>query len=120
MIGMEFDPTLPGEPKLKGEVILSEMLGVSLKHSKWWDLSVVILVLVCYRLLFFAIFKLKERASPVFHKIYVKKTLEQINKRPSFRKTIPTFPSKRHQTIHSLSSQEGLSSPPHYEELVNL
>ncbi|KAK2999268.1 hypothetical protein RJ639_022974 [Escallonia herrerae] len=112
MIGIEFDPAQPGDPKLKGEVLLETVLGVSLRHSKWWDLAVVIAILLFYRLLFFTILKFKERASPVFRKLYAKRTLQHLRKRPSFRKT-PPFPSKRHQIVHSLSSQEGLNSPIH-------
>ncbi|KAA8528071.1 hypothetical protein F0562_035060 [Nyssa sinensis] len=110
MIGLEFDPVEPGDPKVKGEAILNRVLGVSLKHSKWWDLFVVVVNLIFYRLLFFTILKLKERASPVFRTLYAKRTLNHLQKRPSFRKT-PSFPSKRHQYTYSLSSQEGLNSP---------
>ncbi|XP_052182079.1 ABC transporter G family member 15-like [Diospyros lotus] len=110
MIGLEFEPPRPGQPKLKGEVIINTVLGVSLEHSKWWDLAAVVLILVCYRLLFFVILKLKERASPAFRLLYTKTTLHRLRKRASFRKT-PSFPSKRQQVMHSLSSQEGLSSP---------
>lgn len=112
MIGMEFDPAEAGEPKLKGEFLLKNVLGISLQHSKWWDLAMVILILALYRLLFFAILKLKERASPMLQEIYVKRTLQHLSKRTSFRKA-PSFPSKRHQPVHSLSSQEGLHSPLH-------
>ncbi|XVF04755.1 hypothetical protein REPUB_Repub05bG0112500 [Reevesia pubescens] len=111
-IGLEFDPLLPGDKKLTGEEIIRKYFGVPVDRSKWWDLSIVVLILVCYRLLFFTILKLKERASPFFQEIYAKKTLQHLDKRPSFRK-IPSFPSNRHQPLHSLSSQEGLNSPLH-------
>ncbi|XP_062172082.1 ABC transporter G family member 15-like [Alnus glutinosa] len=111
MIGLEFDSFVPGGPKIKGEVILTSMLGVELDHSKWWDLGAVVAILISFRLFFFAILKLKERASPCFRTLYTKRTLQHLSKRPSFRKT-PPFPSKRHhQHHHSLSSQEGLDSP---------
>ncbi|KAG6629905.1 hypothetical protein I3843_14G118000 [Carya illinoinensis] len=110
MIGLEFDSFAPGEPKLKGEVVLTSMLGVQLNHSKWWDLGAVVVILLCSRLLFFAILKFKEKASPCLRSLYTKRTLQHLNKRPSFRKT-PSFPSKRHQPLHSLSAQEGLNSP---------
>ncbi|KAL1803073.1 hypothetical protein DCAR_0934747 [Daucus carota subsp. sativus] len=112
MIGLEFEPREPGEPKLKGEYILKTMLGVSLKHSKWWDLAVVGGMLIFSRLLFFVILKLRERALPMFQKLYAKKKIEHLHERASFRKT-QTFPSLRHQAVHSLSSQEGLNSPLH-------
>ncbi|KZV25876.1 ABC-2 type transporter family protein isoform 1 [Dorcoceras hygrometricum] len=114
MIGLEFEPhdPSPGSPKLKGEDFLTSVLGISLNYSKWWDLAVVFGMLLAYRFLFFSILKFKERAGPIFQTLYVKRTLHQLKKRPSFRKP-PSFPSKRHQPVHSLSSQEGLSSPFH-------
>ncbi|KAF8009229.1 hypothetical protein BT93_J0272 [Corymbia citriodora subsp. variegata] len=112
LVGLEFDPLIPGEPKLKGEVIITTMFGIPLDHSKWWDLAAIFIILLSYRLLFFAILKFKERASPVFNKIYAKRSLHHLDKRPSFRK-VPSLSSKRHQPQHSLSSQEGLNSPLH-------
>ncbi|OIT08069.1 PREDICTED: ABC transporter G family member 12-like [Nicotiana attenuata] len=115
LIGLEFEGIIPGDQtmKLKGEVIISSVLGFSVKHSKWWDLGVVISILISFRLLFYIVLKLKERALPVLHTFYTKKTLQHLSKRPSFRKTPPSFPSKRHYNVHSLSSQEGLNSPLH-------
>ncbi|EYU46235.1 hypothetical protein ABFS82_04G061500 [Erythranthe guttata] len=110
MIGIEFDSLYPDQPKLKGEEVLTSMIGITLDHSKWWDLAAVAAILVAYRLLFFFILKLKERAMPIFRTYYAKRTLHNLKQRPSFRKT-PPFSSKRHYTVHSLSSQEGLNSP---------
>ncbi|KAJ4724325.1 ABC transporter G family member [Melia azedarach] len=111
-LGLEFDPLIPGEPRMKGEDIIKKIFGVTVDHSKWWDLAAVALILICYRLLFFIILKFKERASPVFQSIYAKKTLQHLNKRPSFGKMPSrTFSSRRYQPPHSLSSQEGLNSP---------
>jgi hypothetical protein len=111
MIGLEFDSSVPGGPKIKGELILTSILGVELDHSKWWDLGAIVAILISLKLLFFAILKLKERASPYFRTLYTKFSLHHLKKRPSFRKT-PPFPSKRHhQNLISLSSQEGLNSP---------
>ncbi|XP_021277890.1 ABC transporter G family member 13 isoform X2 [Herrania umbratica] len=112
MVGLEFDGFIPGGPKLKGDVVLTTMLGIQLDHSKWWDLAAVVMILTAYRFLFFVILKFKERASPFFRTLYAKRTIQHLKKRPSFRKT-SAFPSKRHQVLHSLSSQEGLNSPIH-------
>ncbi|OMO70098.1 ABC transporter-like protein [Corchorus olitorius] len=112
MVGLEFDGPIPGGPKLKGDVLLTTKLGIRLDHSKWWDLAAVVMILTTYRFLFFVILKFKERASPFFRTLYAKRTLQHLKKRPSFRKTL-AFPSKRHQVLHSLSSQEGLNSPIH-------
>lgn len=112
MIGMEFDPLEPGGTKLKGEIILKTMLGIRVDISKWWDLVAVMIILVLLRVLFFVILKFKERAAPFLYSIYARQTLQRIKKRPSFRKG-PSFPSKPHQSLHPLSSQEGLNSPIH-------
>ncbi|KAJ9139657.1 hypothetical protein P3X46_030370 [Hevea brasiliensis] len=111
-LGLEFEPLLPGEPKLSGEFIVTNVFGVPLDHSKWWDLSVIFLILICYRVLFFVVLKFKERASPIVKDLYSKRTLQKLEKRPSFRK-MPSSASTRHETLHSLASQEGLNSPLH-------
>ncbi|XP_057746190.1 ABC transporter G family member 15-like [Arachis stenosperma] len=112
LIGLEFDPLVPGGPKLKGETILTTMLGMRIEYSKWWDLAAVVFILILHRVLFFIILRFKEPASHFLYNIYAKQAMQRIKKRPSFRKT-PSFSSKRHQTLHPLSSQEGLNSPIH-------
>ncbi|KAJ0976111.1 hypothetical protein J5N97_018076 [Dioscorea zingiberensis] len=110
MLGMEFDPLIPGDPKLSGEYIITHLFGISLANSKWFDLSIVFVLLVSYRILFFLILKFKERASPVFRSIYARTTIHHIMKRPSFQKRKPSF-SSRNPPLHPMASQEGLSSP---------
>ncbi|KAL6205073.1 PREDICTED: ABC transporter G family member 12-like [Fragaria vesca subsp. vesca] len=109
-LGLEFEPMIAGEPKLSGEYVVTHTFGIPLDHSKWWDLVAILAILVSYRVLFFLILKFKESASPLFQTLYAKRTLHHLDKRPSFRKK-PSFPSNRHQPLHSLSSQEGLNSP---------
>ncbi|KAF8101038.1 hypothetical protein N665_0211s0027 [Sinapis alba] len=112
MIGIEYDHPLPLVPKMKGELILETILGINPAQSKWLDLGVVMMILIAYRLLFFAILKFREKVFPLIHMLYTKRTLSHIQKRPSFRRMSP-FPSKRHNVHHALSSQEGLNSPLH-------
>ncbi|CAN7018923.1 hypothetical protein IGI04_022108 [Brassica rapa subsp. trilocularis] len=112
MIGVEYNSPLPLVPKMKGELILETVLGINPAQSKWLDLGVVLMILVAYRLLFFAILKFREKVFPLIHMLYTKRTLSHIQKRPSFRRMSP-FPSKRHNVHHALSSQEGLNSPLH-------
>ncbi|XXG83563.1 hypothetical protein AAC387_Pa10g1291 [Persea americana] len=85
MIGVEFDPLIPGGPKLKGEEVIQKIFGINLGHSKWWDLAAVFAILFSYRLLFFLILKFNERASPLFHAFYAKQTLRHLKRKPSFR-----------------------------------
>ncbi|XP_028758819.1 ABC transporter G family member 12-like [Neltuma alba] len=112
LLGLEFEPMILGDPKLRGDYIITHMLGMGLNHSMWWDLGALYIILIGYRILFFIVLKFKERASPLFKRLHAKRTLQALEKRPSFRK-MPSFPSKRHQPLHSLSSQEGLNSPLH-------
>ncbi|CAL1409649.1 unnamed protein product [Linum trigynum] len=108
-IGEEFEPLVPGDPKLKGEFIITNIFGVSLNRSKWFDLSIIFVILIFYRILFYVVLKLKEQALPLVKDAYSKRTLQRLQKRPSFRK-MPSLGSRRQ---HSLSSQEGLNSPLH-------
>lgn len=105
-MGLEFDPLIPGDPKLKGEFLLRTMLGISLSHSKWWDLAAVLAIAVSYRLLFLAVLKLKEQGSPPLLTLYTNKILQLLRKRQK-----PCLSSERHHPPYSLSSQEGFSSP---------
>lgn len=109
LIGLTFDPLFPGAPKLKGEDVLTTMFGVSLSHSKWWDLVALYILVLFYRILFLVVLKIRERVLPMFRKIYTKRSLQHLKERPSFRKM--AFPSKRYQPQYPLSYQEGLSSP---------
>ncbi|CAN4120983.1 unnamed protein product [Withania somnifera] len=111
MIGLVFDPLIPGGEKLKGEDVITNMFKLSLDHSKWWDLLALYSLIVMYRLLFFSILKLKERATPFFRSMYAKRTMHQLKRRPSFKRKPSLSYSKRQHTPVSLSSQEGLSSP---------
>ncbi|CAH2036397.1 unnamed protein product [Thlaspi arvense] len=110
MIGVEYDSPLPLVPKMKGELILETVLGINPANSKWLDLAVVMMILIAYRLFFFAILKFKETIFPLIHMSYTKRTLRHIQKRPSFRRKTP-FSSNRYHVQHALSSQEGLNSP---------
>ncbi|KAF3957755.1 hypothetical protein CMV_017262 [Castanea mollissima] len=112
LIGLEFDPLIPGDPKMKGKDVITKLYRMPVDHSKWWDLAALFVLIIFYRLLFLIILKFKERASPLCQTLYAKRAIQHLDKRPSFRK-IPSFPSKRHQPLHSLSSQEGLNSPLH-------
>lgn len=110
LLGLEFDPLVPGDKKLSGEYIIKHLFGISLARSKWFDLSIVFVLLIAYRILFFLILKFKERASPVLRSIYARTTIHHIMKRPSFQKRKSSF-SSRNPPHHPMSSQEGLSSP---------
>ncbi|CAM8892909.1 unnamed protein product [Rhodiola kirilowii] len=106
MIGLEFDPMVAGGPKLKGEYIMKSILGLDIGHSKWLDLAVILFILIICKLIFIALLKLKERSIPVVQNFLAKRTLTHVSK-----ENLGRIPSRRHQIVHSLSSQEGLNSP---------
>ncbi|XP_010279500.1 PREDICTED: ABC transporter G family member 15-like [Nelumbo nucifera] len=108
LIGLEFDPFIPGDPKLKGVNIIQTVFGMSVDHSKWWDLTALVIILITYRILFFLILKFRERASPMLHTFFSKKTLQQLKRRPSFKRKPSII---KRQPSYPLSYQEGLSSP---------
>ncbi|GAV74687.1 ABC_tran domain-containing protein/ABC2_membrane domain-containing protein [Cephalotus follicularis] len=97
MIGLEFDALVPGLPKLKGEQILQTMFGVPLDHSKWWDLTALICLLMCHRVLLLVVLKYKQKGSLVLCHFF--------NKRTSRTETV--ISSKRqhpqHQGVGSIS-----------------
>ncbi|KAL8159438.1 hypothetical protein V2J09_000975 [Rumex salicifolius] len=105
----EFDPLVPGDPKLKGSVLIRTMFGIPMDHSKWVDLAALYLIVLSYRIIFFLVLKFKERAMPVFKTMYAKKVINQLKKRASFRNS--GFASKRFQPSHPLHELEGLNSP---------
>jgi hypothetical protein len=119
-LGLEFEPLFPGEPKMTGEEVIEKVFGVKVTYSKWWDLAAVVAILVCYRLLFFVVLKLRERAGPALKAIQAKRTMRNLDRRPSFKRmpslslSLSSMSSRRHQPLRSLSSQEGLNSPIHY------
>ncbi|GJN35750.1 hypothetical protein PR202_gb24553 [Eleusine coracana subsp. coracana] len=115
LIGLEFEPMMPGQPKLKGEYIITDMMGLSLNHSKWLDLAMIFVLLFSYRLTFFLVLKVKEYASPYIRVAYTRFTVKRLERRASFRKTLAmTSLSKRHNPPHPMAIQEGLNSPMPY------
>ncbi|KAM1396639.1 hypothetical protein ACFX2I_014310 [Malus domestica] len=111
MIGLEFDPLVAGDPKLKGEDVLLHLYGISPDVSKWWDLAALACLLLCVRIIFYLVLKYKERASLSIQRLYAKATFRHHPKRDSLKKEQFVSNSKRHRTLNSLSSQEGLGSP---------
>ncbi|XP_042375083.1 ABC transporter G family member 12-like [Zingiber officinale] len=109
-IGREFDPLVPGAPKLSGEYIIEHIMGVSLNRSKWLDLMALFVLLISYRVVFFLILKLREKASPYVQMLYARASAKRVTKKPSFRKRLSSV-SSRYQPQHPMALQEGLSSP---------
>lgn len=103
LIGLEFEPLVPGDPMIKGEMILQNALGIQNSYSKWWDLGALVCLLIFYRLLFYFILKHREKASWLLH--IKRMLLEILLKRSSLRERY--ILSKRHQILYPISVQEG-------------
>ncbi|KAL9336342.1 hypothetical protein Peur_070830 [Populus x canadensis] len=110
MIGLQFDPLLPGNSKVKGETVLQTVFGVPLSHSKWWDLTSLLFVLLTHRLVLYMALKYKDRIASKFTRLHANKTLQHLSRRVSKAGEILSS-SKRHHPQRPLSSQEGLRSP---------
>uniref|UniRef100_A0ACD5TK89 Uncharacterized protein n=1 Tax=Avena sativa TaxID=4498 RepID=A0ACD5TK89_AVESA len=115
LLGLEFEPMTPGGDKLTGEYIITNMMGLSVSYSKWWDLAMIFILLLAYRITFFFVLKIKEAAAPYIRVAYTRFTVKRLERRASFRESLAmTSLSKRHSTPHPMAIQEGLSSPMQY------
>ncbi|KAM6568330.1 hypothetical protein CsatB_016315 [Cannabis sativa] len=122
MIGIEFDPLVAGEPKLKGEIVLQTMFKMHLNHSKWWDLAALVCLLISHRLIFLLVLKYKDTIS-LHSKLHFNKVIHQIGNMRRSSSSISLISqsfnvvskkkisSSKCKTLHSLSSQLDLSSP---------
>ncbi|TXG70340.1 hypothetical protein EZV62_005275 [Acer yangbiense] len=77
MIGLEFDPQMPGDTKLMGEEVLQKIFGMELELSKWWDLFALLVLLVSYRLILLAVLKYKEKSLSLLRRLYAGITFRQ-------------------------------------------
>ncbi|KAG6744858.1 hypothetical protein POTOM_051498 [Populus tomentosa] len=110
MIGLEFDPLLPGNSKVKGETVLQTVFGVPLSHSKWWDLTALLFILLTHRLFLYMVLKYKDRIASKFPRLHANKTVQHLAMRVA-KAGERLSSSKRHHPQRPLSSQEGLRSP---------
>ncbi|XP_027351091.1 ABC transporter G family member 15-like [Abrus precatorius] len=109
MLGVEFDPLLPGDPKVSGAQVLTFVFGVPLDHDKWWDLTALLTLLLVHRLALYLVLRFVKRLKSPVSWFYAKESLHfaercLLNKKPSIS-------SKKREALHPLSSQEGLMSP---------
>ncbi|CAJ1912482.1 unnamed protein product [Sphenostylis stenocarpa] len=105
MLGLEFDPLVPGNPRVSGEQVLESILGVPLDHSKWWDLTALAVLLVAHRLVLYLVLRYVTRSNSPKLWFYAKKTLRSAQK-CFFKKKPSTF--SRREAHAPLSCQEGL------------
>ncbi|RDX58457.1 ABC transporter G family member 15 [Mucuna pruriens] len=109
MLGVEFDPLLPGGPKVSGEQVLTLVFGVPLDHDKWWDLTALITLLLVHRFVLYLVLRfVKTSKSPKLW-FHATKSLH-FAKRCLFNNK-PSISSSKKQAQYPLSSQEGAMSP---------
>ncbi|KAI5058548.1 hypothetical protein GOP47_0026718 [Adiantum capillus-veneris] len=59
-LGLSFQPSTIPAPRIPGRFILKKMYQIDLSRSKWWNLSVLLTMIVGYRFLFLVMIKLSE------------------------------------------------------------
>ncbi|KAK2362583.1 ABC transporter G family member [Trifolium repens] len=109
MLGVEFDPLLPGGPKVTGEQVLPILFGVPLSHGKWLDLTVLVILLFLHRVLLFLVLRYNKRGISHLLWLYAKGNLK-FAKRGFLRKK-PSMSSKKQEPTRPLSSLENAMSP---------
>ncbi|KAL8457276.1 hypothetical protein ACS0TY_035210 [Phlomoides rotata] len=62
--GLVFDNQSPDLPKIPGEYILENVFQIDVHRSKWVDLSVLMSMIIIYRIIFFIMIKLNEDVTP--------------------------------------------------------
>lgn len=62
--GLIFDNQTPDLPKIPGEYILENVFQIDVNRSKWIDLSVLLSMIIIYRIIFFIMIKFSEDVTP--------------------------------------------------------
>lgn len=109
MLGLEFDPLLPGDSKVSGEQVLKSEFGVPLNHDKWWDLTALLALLLVHRLLLFLVLRYNKRLKSPMLWFYAKERIHFAKR--CLMRNMPSISSKNKEAPQPLSSQEGVMSP---------
>ncbi|XP_054801210.1 ABC transporter G family member 15-like isoform X2 [Prosopis cineraria] len=72
MLGLEFDPLIPGNPKAKGEQVLKLTFGVSTNHDKWWDMTALVTLFIAHRFILFLVLRYDKRQISPLRWFYAK------------------------------------------------
>ncbi|KAK8964975.1 ABC transporter G family member 11 [Platanthera guangdongensis] len=64
LAGLLFDGQSPYDLKIPGDYILRDVFQIDVHRSKWWDLSVLLSMIVIYRIIFFVMIKVSEDFTP--------------------------------------------------------
>lgn len=75
--GMVFDNQSPDLPRIPGEYILENVFQIDVNRSKWVDLSVLLSMIVIYRILFLIIIKVNEDVTPWIRGYRARRRMQQ-------------------------------------------
>lgn len=98
MLGLEFDPLIPGNPKVKGEQVLKMIFGVSVDHGKWWDMTALFTLFIAHRFILFLVLRYsKRKISPL--RWFYNKVSPHYGEGFSLTKKQPRVPFKKQQAV---------------------
>ncbi|XP_020221349.1 ABC transporter G family member 11 [Cajanus cajan] len=75
--GLIFDNQTPDLPKIPGEYILENVFQIDVKRSKWIDLSVILSMIIIYRIIFFIMIKVNEDVTPWVRGYIARRRMQQ-------------------------------------------
>ncbi|XP_049394389.1 ABC transporter G family member 11-like [Solanum stenotomum] len=79
LMGLEFDNSSPDLPKISGEFILEQIFQIDLNRSKWVDVSVIFVMIITYRIIFFIMIKINEDVTPWIRGYIARRKMQQKN-----------------------------------------
>ncbi|XP_004234313.1 ABC transporter G family member 11 [Solanum lycopersicum] len=79
LMGLEFDNSSPDLPKIPGEFILEQIFQIDLNRSKWIDVSVIFVMIITYRIIFFIMIKINEDVTPWIRGYIARRKMQQKN-----------------------------------------
>ncbi|PHT53893.1 ABC transporter G family member 11 [Capsicum baccatum] len=79
LMGLVFDNSSPDLPKIPGEFILEQIFQIDLNRSKWVDVSVIFVMIVTYRIIFFIMIKINEDVTPWIRGYIARRKMQQKN-----------------------------------------
>ncbi|KAK4362617.1 hypothetical protein RND71_017858 [Anisodus tanguticus] len=79
LMGLVFDNSSPDLPKIPGEFILEQIFQIDLNRSKWVDVSVIFVMIITYRIIFFFVIKINEDVTPWIRGYIARRKMQQKN-----------------------------------------
>lgn len=79
LMGLVFDNSSPDLPKIPGEFILEQIFQIDLNRSKWVDVSVIFIMIISYRIIFFIVIKINEDVTPWIRGYIARRKMQQKN-----------------------------------------